>query len=382
MRFVRLVGISAVSGGLLAGAACGGGGTGSLVAEKKDATITVSPADGTGKARPDARVRVTVADGELTDVKVTGGGEEVGGTFDRGRVAWVAEGGLAPSTGYTVTATAANGDGEKTTVTTAFTTLTPAKPLSVTDVTPGIKGETVGVGMPIIVTLNRAVTDRDAVVHALKVTAEKPVEGAWRWLSPTRLVYRTRTYWPAHQKVRLDAELTGVKAGAGIYGVAGRSWSFDVGAAQITTVDVRRHTMTVRRDGEVVKTTPISAGNGTTREYTTTNGVHLVMGKSNPETMISPGKKPGDPGYYKIIANYAVRFSASGEYVHSAPWSVGSQGRANVSHGCVNASPAAAKWFYDQSQRGDVIKVTGTDRELEPGNGWGYWQIPFSSWAN
>jgi hypothetical protein len=52
-----------------------------------------------------------------------------------------------------------------------------------------------------------------------------------------------------------------------------------------------------------------------------------------------------------------------------APWSVGSQGRANVSHGCVNAPPRFAKWLYDLSRRGDIVKVSGTDRELEPDNG-------------
>ncbi|GAB3652994.1 Ig-like domain-containing protein [Actinocorallia lasiicapitis] len=380
---MTIVGVGAASGGLLLTAACGGGdGLGSLTSAPKPATVTVTPADGSAKARPDRPVRVAVTDGNLAEVVLTGAGKTIKGSFDAGRTTWVAARNLAPGTRYTLTATAENSGGAKTSTTSTFTTLTPAKPLKIADITPGVKGETVGVGMPIIVTLNQAVTDRDAVEKALKVTAEKPVAGDWRWLSPTQVVYRTRTYWPAHQKVTLDARLTGVKAGAGVYGVADQVQAFQIGAARIATVNVPRKTMTVTHDGRLVRTIPISAGNGTTREYTTTNGVHLVMGRYNPETMISPGKKPGDPGYYKIIANHAVRFSASGEYVHSAPWSVGSQGSANVSHGCVNASPAHAKWYYDQAQRGDVLKVTGTDRELEPGNGWGFWQIPFSQWAN
>jgi len=124
----------------------------------------------------------------------------------------------------------------------------------------------------------------------------------------------------------------------------------------------------------------ISAGKATTREYTTTSGIHLTMERGNPVTMISPNRKPGDPDYYKMEVNHAVRISNSGEYVHAAPWSVWAQGRANVSHGCINAHPDDAKWFYDNFHRGDVVKIVGTDRQLEWNNGWGFWQLSFNEW--
>jgi hypothetical protein len=97
--------------------------------------------------------------------------------------------------------------------------------------------------------------------------------------------------------------------------------------------------------------------------------------------MTSPGLKKGDPGYYEEMVNYAVRISNSGEYVHSAPWSVGSQGSSNVSHGCINASPSFAQWFYGLAQWGDVVDITGTDRELEWDNGYGFWQKPWKQWV-
>ena len=50
---------------------------------------------------------------------------------------------------------------------------------------------------------------------------------------------------------------------------------------------------------------------------------------------------------YKLKVDDAVRIDNSGAFVHSAPWSVGDQGKRNVSHGCVNLSPANAQWFYD-----------------------------------
>lgn len=47
-------------------------------------------------------------------------------------------------------------------------------------------------------------------------------------------------------------------------------------------------------------------------------------------------------------------------YVQSAPWSVGSQGRTNVSHGCLNVSPSNAAWFYDNTKRGDILEIVNT----------------------
>jgi hypothetical protein len=48
------------------------------------------------------------------------------------------------------------------------------------------------------------------------------------------------------------------------------------------------------------------------------------------------------PGYCNELVYDAVQFTFSGDYVHSAPWSVGEQGISNVSHGCV--SPVAGTW--------------------------------------
>jgi hypothetical protein len=144
---------------------------------------------------------------------------------------------------------------------------------------------------------------------------------------------------------------------------------------------VRTHRMVVSINGKKVRNVGISAGRGGVRKYTTTNGIHLTMEKENPVKMISPGITKGQPGYYEEMVDYAVRISNSGEYVHSAPWSVGSQGSSNVSHGCINASPAFARWFYGLAQWGDVVTITGTDRELEWDNGYGFWQKPWKQWV-
>jgi lipoprotein-anchoring transpeptidase ErfK/SrfK len=88
----------------------------------------------------------------------------------------------------------------------------------------------------------------------------------------------------------------------------------------------------------------------------------------------------GNPGEYRIPTEWNVRMTYSGTFFHAAPWSTGAQGNSNVSHGCVNASPANAKWFYHFTDRGDIIEVTGTSRRLEFGNGPTPWAKSWIEW--
>ncbi|MEU5884201.1 Ig-like domain-containing protein [Spirillospora sp. NPDC047279] len=350
--------------------------------------IRIAPLDGVRQARPDRGVVVHATRGTLSKVivRARGGAPEPGRLSGDGRT-WRTRWALRPATAYTVSSTGTDDTGEPSTAVSRFRTLTPDATFAIADVTPR-PGETVGVGMPLIVTFDRAITDRAAVERSLVVRMSRKVTGAWHWTSPSQVVFRPRRYWPSGQRVTLVAHTAGVRSAPGVFGAA-RSASafttgFRVGPARVSTVDVRRHRMTVRVGGAVVRDVGISAGKGGRRAYTTASGVHLAMGKGDPVIMTSGWMgvtDPKDPEYYKLKVRHAVQISGSGEYVHSAPWSVGSQGRENVSHGCVNAPPSFARWFYGQSLRGDVITVTGTDRVLEPANGWGFWQIPWSRWA-
>src|SRR5690606_23228402 len=246
-------------------------------------TIKIVPAQGGQKVRPDRRIVVTAADGALQKVTVTSadGKSVIEGRFEENNTRWVSTGTLRPSTRYTVTASA-EGQGGTAQATSEFRTLTPARQLQAADVTPAVKGEKVGVGAPIIVTFNQPVANKAAVERALKVEAEKPVEGAWRWVADNQVIYRTAKFWPAHQKVTLNADLTGVRAAKDMYGVEDTTTVIRIGARQISTVDTRSKTMIVKRDGKVVQKMLISAGKATTREYTTTSGIHLTMEKANP----------------------------------------------------------------------------------------------------
>ncbi|MDA0638201.1 Ig-like domain-containing protein [Nonomuraea sp. MCN248] len=337
-------------------------------------TLTITPAEGSAKVNPGKRIVVTAEGGALDQVTAEGDDGQIEGTFNTDRTKWVSKTPLKPATGYNVSATAG-----AATVTSAFTTRKPERVLQITDVTPNIKGEKVGIGMPIMVRFNQPVANKAAVERALQVEAEKPVNGAWRWIDDSYAIYRPAKYWAPNQTVTFNAALDGVKAGKDLWGMKNYDYDITIGDKVVSKVDVNKHMMYVYRNGKRVQTMAISAGKATTREYTTTSGVHLTMERANPVRMISPGREKGDPGYYDVIVDHAVRISNSGEYVH-AKNNVWAQGRQNVSHGCINARPDQAKWFYDNFQRGDIVEITGTDRELEWNNGWGFWQMSFNQW--
>ncbi len=370
--------VTACSGGADPQASAGpGAGSGAVSATAPAATeIKISPAEGSKTVRPNKKVVVAASNGALEEVTVESGGRKLEGDFDAERTRWSSSTPMMPDSDYTVSARAVDG----TTAASSFRTLKPEHELEVADVTPAIKGEKVGVGAPIIVTFNQQIANKAGVEKALEVKAQKPAQGAWRWINDTTVIYRTAKFWQPHQKVTFTARLKGVQGGKDMYGVKDMTKVIQIGAAQVSTIDTRKHKMIVKRDGKVVQTMLISAGNASTREYTTTSGVHLAMGKANPERMISPGRKKGDPGYYDLMINHAVRFSNSGEYVHALN-NVWAQGRQNVSHGCINSRPDQAKWFYNQVQRGDVITIRGTNREMEWNNGWGFWQMSFKEWS-
>jgi lipoprotein-anchoring transpeptidase ErfK/SrfK len=93
------------------------------------------------------------------------------------------------------------------------------------------------------------------------------------------------------------------------------------------------------------------------------------------------GIKKGEKGYYRIDTKWAMRLTWSGEFLHSAPWSVGSQGNANVSHGCTNLAPADAQWLFENSRMGDVVQFVGSTRKLEEYNGYTMWNQTLAQWA-
>lgn len=381
---VTAVSTVACSGGRGDGAAPAG----ATKSEPSAPQIVITPKNGTGKAKPEKGITVKVTNGTLTAVNVAVKGTRVPGAMNAAKTKWRSQWTLTPGTAYTVTAAAGNPAGKTTNVTSKFKTLKAANVLSILGVTPGT-GDKVGIGMPITITFNRPVGDRKAVEKSLQVTSRYANRGAWYWVNNSTVIFRTKTYWKANQKVTFNAHLAGVKSAKDTYGVANVARSFRIGDAHLITVNTKTHRLTVKRNGKVIKTVGISAGRGGfVRDgvdvYKTTSGVHLTMAKSKLERMTSKwmgvtDKK--DPRFYDEKIPFAVRISNSGEYIHSMASTVWAQGQRNVSHGCVNSPPAFAEWFFGWSYLGDVVVVTGSGRGLDPFNGWSYWQLPWKQWV-
>ncbi|GAA2099649.1 L,D-transpeptidase [Actinomadura alba] len=346
------------------------------------AKVTITPGGGPAKVRPDGSIIVRVAGGTLQDVTIVTKGNRVDGVQSADGTQWRSRWTLDPGTKYHVFATALGADGKTQSAMSSFTTQKADNPLATTIEAPA-DHETVGVGMPIVLHFDKDVTEKQAVERALEVRSSRPMQGAWHWFGDKDLVFRTKGHWPRHSKVEFVAHMSGVRAAKNVFGAKNRTLKFQIGDEHSTVASEDDHQMVVSKNGQPVRTIPISMGRGGIRKYITTNGNHLTMEKAQAVLMDSStlGCGPGCADYYRQMVYWAVRISNSGEYAHSAPWSVGSQGNSNVSHGCVNMSPSNAIWFHNFSYRGDPFKITGSSRELEPDNGWGYWQLSWPDWV-
>ena len=331
--------------------------------------------------RPDQPIVVSTTAGTLDEVTVTSAdGDEVAGTLSDDRQEWQSTGVLLPGTAYDVTATmTGSNEAQPATKTLSITTLKSAAEFRAR-ISPR-DGATVGVGMPILVTFTAPVEgDRRAdVERALSVTNSKDVEGAWNWVSDTKVQYRPKEYWPAHTKVSVTADLAGVQAGADIWGDQDKKIDFETGTSVVSVVDVATHQMTVRIDGEVARTIPVTTGKD---GFLTRGGTRVISEKLEETRMdaASTGITEDDPEYYNLDVRYAMRMTNSGEFIHAAPWSIASQGRANVSHGCVGMSTANAQWLFERSRVGDVVTIENSSRKLEPGNGLTQWNVSWEDW--
>ncbi len=337
-----------------------------------------------GQAVPvDTVVKVGAAGGTVTGVAMTyrdpkkGTTVAVEGTLDPAGATWTANSLLEPGATYALAMTGKNVDGVTATQSSTFTT----QKLSLkqqTYPTLTANGATVGIAMPVIVRFDVPVTDRKSIEQHLTVTSTPVQVGSWSWVSNNEVHYRPATYWQPGTKVKVDVAIKSVSAGNGIYGQTSLSGGFTVGRSVVMQANLATDQLNVVIDGQVAKTIPVTGGkNG----FSSRSGTKVIMEKFSTLRMDANtvGIEPGDPNYYNIPdVRFAMRETNSGEFLHAAPWSVGSQGHANVSHGCIGMSTSNAAWLFGQVQVGDPVVVTGTSRTLEPGNGWTDWNIPFA----
>ena len=324
-----------------------------------------------------APLTVSVRTGSLQTVTVSSPYGTLDGRFNATRTQWTAAAERAPDVTFRISATATNAAGGTSTLERAFSSGSAQRSFSA-DVDPFGKAE-VGVGQPIVVKLSTSISTahRGDVERALTVTADKPIGPAsWYWWSSTELHYRPRDFWPAHTQVQVAVNLAGVQGGPGLWGAKNRTVSFSVGRAFVMRISNSTHQMTVSVDGRVVRTVPVSMGRS---GYETRSGIKTIM--SHDQSVHMTSASYGGKDFYDEIVYYAQRLTWSGEYIHSAPWSVYAQGNSNVSHGCVNVSPSNAIWLFNQTLIGDPVITTGTGRQMEPGNGTGGdWDISWAKW--
>jgi lipoprotein-anchoring transpeptidase ErfK/SrfK len=203
-------------------------------------------------------------------------------------------------------------------------------------------GEVVGVAAPIVVTFTQPVADRAAVERAFTITTPNSPTGQFEWLSSNTLQWKPDGFWPAHSTVELS--------------LGGFKTDITTGASVVGVASISKHTFTVTIDGEVARDMPASMGKPS---RPTPIGNFAVLSRERSVVMDSRsiGIPLSSPEGYLITAYYAERITGSGVYVHSAPWSVDSQGHANVSHGCINLSPDNAAWYYNTVHLGDPVTV-------------------------
>jgi lipoprotein-anchoring transpeptidase ErfK/SrfK len=223
-----------------------------------------------------------------------------------------------------------------------------------------INGSMVGVGKPIYINFARPIANRQMAQDAVHISSVPPVPGKFYWASDTQLRWRPLSFWPANTTVNIDA--------------GGTKSSFRTGESLIATADNATHQLTVSRNGTVVQTYPMSMGKS---GHDTPNGTYYVLEKFPSIVMDSAtyGVPNTSAQGYKLTVQNAVRIDNSGNFVHSAPWSTGDQGKRNVSHGCINLAPAAAQWFYDNFGSGDPIVVKNSVGSYTQPDGAQDWQV-------
>ncbi|MFE9257168.1 Ig-like domain-containing protein [Streptomyces sp. NPDC006879] len=356
-----------------------------LAARPHDAAEMVSfnQPSGGRPVDPDRPLEVTAKgeEGRITDVLAQDArGRRLAGELSADGRRWHSTVPMAAGTRYTVLVGTEDAQGAPGRRTLTFDT-TPAHKLL--KVTFGPDAGTYGVGQPLTAELSEPVKDkaqRAVVERSLLVESSPRVEGVWHWVDDENLHFRPKEYWPAHGRVTVRSNLEGIRVGE-LHGAASAPLTLEFGDRIEAITDAASHQLTFKRNGEVINTIPVTTGKP---GYSTRNGVKVVLGKQYFVRMrgTSIGIPTSSSDSYDLPVYWATRVTWSGEYVHAAPWSVGSHGYENVSHGCTGMSTGNAAWFYENVREGDIVKVINSyGEDMNPfGNGFGDWNLDWDAW--
>ncbi|MBU7599496.1 L,D-transpeptidase family protein [Streptomyces sp. P38-E01] len=323
-------------------------------------------------------------DDQITDVVVVDdAGRRLAGELSADGSRWRSTGALAAGAKYSVkVSTEKSGRPGRASMT--FDTRAPGGKARKLGLKLGPDAGTYGVGQPVTAELSRAVserTERRVVESALEVDSSPKVEGSWHWVDDKKLHYRPKAYWPTNARISVRSTLSGLRIRNGLYGGANKALKLRTGDRVEAVADAAKLRMTVKKNGEVLRSIPITTGKA---GFRTRNGTKVVLEREPFVRMQSTsiGIGEGSADFYDLPVHWATRITWSGEYVHGAPWSSGSHGAANVSHGCTGMSTENAKWFYDTVRAGDLVTHTNTEGEDMTvfDNGFGEWNLNWEQW--
>lgn len=344
-------------------------------AEKEPPEISVK--NGSKKHNPYEPVKVTSAGKGLKSVTMSNeAGYVVAEKLSADGNTWTS----AETLGYnrTYTVVAEDNNGQKNTV--KFST--PTMNAQTTAALSPLEGSEVGVGQTIATRFEVPVADRKAAQDAIEIVTTPHVDAAFYWVNNYEVRWRPQYYWEPGTKVEVKVKLKGVDLGNGVFGSADNSTTFTIGDRVVAIVDDYTKSMEVWRNKKLLRTIPVSLGTDGGR-WATPNGRYIIGDQH--EQLLMDSSTFGysvEEGGYKTMVNYATQMSYSGIYVHGAPWSEWAQGNTNTSHGCVNVTDSAAKWFMENTKRGDIVRVKNTTGPtLSPLDGLGDWNMSWEKWS-
>ena len=255
-----------------------------LSAKPYDAAEDISfntPVDDGKKADPDKPLEITAedSDGRITDVTATdAAGRYLAGELSADGTRWHSTSPLAAGAHYRVRVSTEDEDGAPGRKVVDFDTGIPTTKKRL-DVKFGPDKGTYGVGQPVTAELSLPVKDKAAravVERSLKVDSRPAVDGAWHWVDDKKLHYRPKEYWPAQATISARSNLSGIKVAERLWGGKAKPLTLTTGDRVEAVTDASAHSMTVYRNGEAIKTIPVTTGKP---GYDTRNGVKVVLGK-------------------------------------------------------------------------------------------------------
>jgi lipoprotein-anchoring transpeptidase ErfK/SrfK len=340
--------------------------------------------NGATGVKVDTLVTVAASAGTLTKVKLSYTNKDrqgrtqhgtVSGALSKDRTKWTAKGLLEPATAYKLTSAGKNTVNQAQSVATSFRTENLGLARQTYPQIYPLKGSYVGVGMPVVLTFDVPVKNKKEFEKNLHVKSSPAQVGTWHWYSSREVRYRPKKYWKPGTKVTVTANLNSVNAGNGIYGQNSTKTNFTVGRSLVTKINLSSDVARVYRNGKLVRKIYVSGGK---HGWQTRSGVKLIMDKRSVTRMTNT--MIGAREHYSLRVRYAMRITSSGEFLHAAPWNAAYFGRSNASHGCVGMSTGNAAWLFNRVLIGDPVVTTGSSRGMEPGNGYGDWNISYATY--